>query len=158
MADLPNLIILIGIPGSGKSRWALNNPQYYRVCPDEIRKSFGDISDQSNNSIVWAITKGMVKAALELHHNVVLDATNVNTTYRRKFYEDLPLHKRHAKVFEIDPEVATKRIHKDIVSSLKRADVPELFIYRKYGEFLYSVRYLFKENFESIIDIAQESF
>ena len=45
------LIIPIGISGSGKSRlYNLNYQDYVKICPDDIRKELtGSISDQSKN-------------------------------------------------------------------------------------------------------------
>lgn len=147
----PNLMIPIGIPGSGKSTWVLKHPEYYSVCPDEIRKKyFKDISDQSNNVSVFQIAKGMVITALELGKNTVLDATNTITFYRREFYKDLPSHKRHALIFEVEPEIAVQRVKNDIERGIQRSNVPEDMIYRCYGDFLYSKKVLRMENFNSI--------
>ena len=156
---IPTLVILIGIPGSGKSRWALKHPEYYRVCPDEIRREFfNDISDQSNNTSVWEVAKGMVIAALQLGHDTILDATNCSTSYRRRFYAGLPHHIRHAKIFEIYPDVAYYRINKDLSNELNRSNVPESVIYRMYGEYLYTVKAIEEEDFHQIEYIDQESF
>ena len=157
MSSTPKLIILIGIPGSGKSRWAIGHPQYIRICPDEIRKThFGDISDQSNSRNAWRIATGMVIATLKLSRDAVLDGTNLNELYRQELYKYLPSHKREAKVFEIKPESALSRIFKDIKEEVVRSNVPEHSIYRCYGDFLYAKRAIKKENFDSIEYIHQE--
>lgn len=155
----PNLFILIGIQGSGKSRWAIKHPEYYRVCPDDIRKGyFDDVSNRTDNISAHAIARGMVITALELGYDTVLDATNLNTSFRRRLFEKLPLHKRHAKIFEVDPEEAIQRIKKDMGEGTQRSDVPESAVYRYYGDFLYTKKAILKEEFDSIKTIDQDSF
>ena len=155
----PNLYILIGIQGSGKSRWAMKRSGYYRVCPDDIRKKFfDDVSNRTDNISVHAIARGMVIAALELGHDTILDATNLNTPFRRRLFEKLPFHKRHAKIFEVDPEEAIQRIKKDMEEDTQRADVPESAVYRYHGDFLYTKKAILKEDFETINYIDQKSF
>lgn len=147
----PNLIVLIGIQGSGKSRWTLSHSEFYRVCPDEIRKKYyDDISNQTDNSSVYAIARGMIITVLELGQDTVIDATNVNTLIRREFFKKLPLHNRHAKVFETKPEIAIQRIRKDIKDGVIRADVPDHAVYRYYGDFLYTEKALLEEEFVTI--------
>lgn len=159
MSSTPKLIILIGIPGSGKSRWTIGHPQYYRICPDEIRKThFDDITDQSNNIDAWNLAKGMIIAALGLGRDVVLDAINTSTSYRKALYKALPFHKRLAKVFEIEPELAFSRISNDIKKGMVRSNVPEHSVYRHYGDFLYTKKAIEKEEFDSIEYINQENF
>jgi len=147
------LFVLIGIPGSGKSSWIKHHTKnFYIVCPDNIRKKYySDISDQNNNTAVWNIAKGQVISALECNHDVVLDATNVNTLYRREFLKDIiPYHKVKAVVFNISPEKACSRIAEDIKNGIDRSNVPEQTVYRMYGEYLHTLKVLNQEGFESI--------
>jgi len=146
----PYFILLVGIPGSGKSSWALKilNADTQIVCPDNIRRDIGDnISDQFVNTEVWAIAKQRVIDYLNSGKNVILDATNVNTLYRQDFMEGLPDCTLIAKLFAIEPEVAYERIQKDLKSK-DRADVPEHVVYRMYGEFLYTAKIIENEGFE----------
>lgn len=154
------LIFTIGIPGSGKSAWVSSlKTKYYIVCPDEIRASMGNISDQSLNNTVWLIAKEKIKTAFSLGHNVILDATNVNTKYRRNFIETFPpdgiqvseyfnkICTLKAKLFDVDPEIAISRIKNDIASGRCRSNVPEDIVYRMYGEFLYTKKVISSEEF-----------
>jgi predicted kinase len=154
--------MLIGIPGSGKSNWLnslkeivfddgkyrlCNGTPFCVICPDDYRKRMGNISDQSVNLQVWLEAKDATREFLEHGTNVILDATNVNTKYRRDFISDLPC-KLMAKVFPVSPETAWERVKGDLFAGRDRAQVPEETIYRMYGQFLYTIRVLSSEGFE----------
>ena len=135
--------MLIGIPGSGKTHWINTNREqlealnYEVVSPDKIREELtGNISDLSQDKVVWNVTKIRVFNGLLDGRNVILDATNVNYYYRRLFVENLPRCKLKAKVFEVDPEVAKNRISKDIKISQSRSNVPAEVIDRMYNQFI----------------------
>jgi len=150
----PVLKILIGIPGSGKSRWIGDNHYYLDhlvVCPDKIRHDiFGNISDQSNNTRVFDIAKGMVRAGLLLNQDVIFDATNCNTKYRKEFMEGNPYCRKEAVLFDIDPKIAAERIKHDLRENKLRSQVPEDVIYRMYGEYLYTKKVLKYEYYSKI--------
>ena len=152
---MSELTILIGIPGSGKTRWITSKYKEffpYIVCPDNIRKThFGDITDQSKNKAVWDVAKGQVIAALECGKDVILDATNVSTSYRRTFIKTfLPYYKVNAVLFEADPTLCCARIAKDIEEGKDRSNVPDTVIYRMYGELLYTKKVINEEGFSKI--------
>jgi predicted kinase len=145
----PTFIMMIGIPGCGKSSWILKN--YYRatiISPDAIRKELsGNISDQSLNVQVWVVAKERAVAALKAGKNVIIDATNVSTMYRREFIKNLPECVLCAKIIECDPETAYSRIAADIAKGIDRANVPDEVVYRMYGEFLYTKKVIESEGF-----------
>jgi len=101
---LPLLIFPIGIPGSGKSRWicnTFNSPNFIIVHPDMIREEItGNVSDVSQDEVVWKLVRERVSEALREEKNVILDATNVNGNNRRNFIKELPPCKLQAKIFE----------------------------------------------------------
>jgi predicted kinase len=166
MKTEPVLLMLIGIPGSGKSTWLngleettrdggkyclYNDMPFYVVCPDKIRKQLsGNISNQSINIQTWQEAIDITRGCLEHGTNVILDATNVNTSYRRDFITGLPPCKIKAKIFPVDPEIAWERVMDDLFSGRDRAQVPEETIYRMYGQFLYTVKMLSLEGFEKV--------
>jgi len=137
------LTITIGISGSGKTTWAKqyieNNKNFIRVCPDDIRKELtGDISNQSRNNEVWKLAKKRVADAL-LEKNVILDATNLDTSQRNNFIKDLPAHILKYKYFEVSPEIAKERIKKDLENNVDRSKVPENVI-DKMSKKYYNIR------------------
>lgn len=159
----PVFLVLIGIPGSGKSTWLaglekkslieakyviVNNLSFTVVCPDTIRQRLSHISDQSQNDLVWQKAKERTIDRLERGVNVILDATNVNTSRRQEFIKGLPPCRKVAKVFSVGPEQACLRIKKDLDEKKQRSDVPEEAVYKMYGEFLYTIRVIASEGFE----------
>ena len=148
------LYVLIGIPGCGKDTWiaktfeALRGP--YIVTPDDIRKEMGDIDNQEDNHAVFNIAKGRITAALECGHDVVINATNINTGFRRQMLHEFKDYNIEAILFDVDPAIAYERISKDIFRYRCRADVPEYVVYRMYGEFLYVKKVIKDEGFNAI--------
>lgn len=63
----PFFIMLVGIPGSGKSRWAkaIQSEKTAIVSPDEIRREINNVSDQSLNIEAWIQAKKDVIKYLE---------------------------------------------------------------------------------------------
>ena len=87
-----NLIIMVGPPGAGKSTIAeqiCNDfDNFVIVSPDKIREEItGDMSDQSQNDIVFSKVYGQLIDYLEKGYNVIYDATNCRSTYRRKIID-----------------------------------------------------------------------
>lgn len=149
--------MLIGIPGCGKTTWLEDHvfENAVIICADEIRKwATGDISSQSEEVLVWKIILYQCCYFLTRDSDVILDSGNVNTRLRRDFVSKLPLNsiEKHAIVFHVTPEESVKRIQSQIAFNPfpTRADVPEEIVYRNYGDFLYTLRVLEKENWTSI--------
>ena len=85
---MKTLIMLMGLPRSGKSTWS-KNQGWPIVNPDSIRLALHTKSFiQEAEPMVWCIAKYMVKALFYAGHNkVILDATNL-TKKRRDFWID----------------------------------------------------------------------
>jgi len=143
---IPDFILIIGIPGSGKSTWISkfnSDNKYTVVSPDQIRKQLtGNVSDQTQNAKVWMIAKERVKSYLGRGKSVIFDSTMTNPQRRREFIKDLPPAHLKAKVFYIDPEVSKERIKKDILAGKDRADVPDDVIDRMQSELMGTVKLL----------------
>lgn len=85
---MPNFVMTIGLPGSGKSTWA---QEYIKNCPnsvivssDAIREElWGDANDQQNPSIVFETMFQRTVAALKEGKDVVYDATNLVAKTRK---------------------------------------------------------------------------
>lgn len=90
---MAKLIILCGLPGSGKSQYALN----YKAVDDAICKDFtvihssdaireelfGDADSQEDNGRVFELMHNRVKEDLKAGKTVIYDATNVTRKARR---------------------------------------------------------------------------
>jgi len=113
------VILTIGIPGSGKSRWVKEyiktHPLTYVVSTDEIRKELTGVEqcvDPSQNQMIHDEARKRVKSILEdpnakggLGPEIIVDSTNVTVDEwieYRKLGSDLML----AKIFEIEPDQA----------------------------------------------------
>lgn len=80
---MAKVTMMIGIPGSGKSTYAMKLPGVY-VSPDAIRKElYGDISVQGNSADVFGLVEKRIREAISKGNNVVYDATNT-TKFRKE--------------------------------------------------------------------------
>jgi predicted kinase len=88
--QVPELTVLVGLPGSGKSTWAKRNlPQHVYISPDEIRYEKFEVQfDQKVEPQVWQIALALVEGNLKLNRPVVFDATNL-TPKRREFLVEI---------------------------------------------------------------------
>lgn len=130
-----SVIIAIGISGSGKSTYIRKNfGSHLIVCPDEIRRELGNVSDQSNNQRVWTETPIRMRKVLDQYGSVVLDATNVNRYRRIDFMSKFNGFKKNALVFHENPEVAFSRVKKDIEGNVSRSNVPESVVQRQFAD------------------------
>lgn len=78
----PSLILLVGIPGSGKTTYAEKyieeNPNTVHLSSDKIRKElWGDEATQGDNNEVFSLMQSRAIDALNNGQSVVYDATNV---------------------------------------------------------------------------------
>lgn len=84
------LLLMMGLPMSGKTNWVMNNINMSRVAvvsPDAIRLALhGQPYLQPAEPMVWAIAEIMARALFNAgHYGVVIDATNT-TQKRRDFW------------------------------------------------------------------------
>lgn len=92
---MSDLIIMCGLPGSGKSTIAKKIKDSIIISTDDIREEInGDASNQDNASRVFEIAFSRIKTNLikKEYKNVIFDATNINYKKRRdlinKFKKD----------------------------------------------------------------------
>jgi predicted kinase len=90
MKEQQKLILVQGIPASGKSTWAkqyvLESPlTRVRVNRDDIRRMLGKYWAPQREGLVSIIENNMVGEALDKGYTVVLDATNLNPTFLKKW-------------------------------------------------------------------------
>lgn len=87
------LIVLCGLPASGKSTYAemlAESGQFCRVCPDLIRKElYGDENIQGNGKKVFEIAFNAIQRLGKQNFNAVFDATNINADRRKKLVEEM---------------------------------------------------------------------
>ena len=145
LSKTAQLILPIGISGSGKSTWinSLDKDKYTIISPDEIRKELtGDVSDNSRNLEIFKIVDDRILEALKKGDKVILDATNLNTTFRRLMITNLkslyPKLDIRYKLLDVDPEIAKQRIANDISNKVDRSKTPDEIIDLQYQQYLQS--------------------
>jgi predicted kinase len=93
MNDKNVLIVLGGLPASGKSTYAemlADSGIFQRVCPDLIRKAlYGDENIQGDGKRVFGIAFHDMKEYGCLGENVVFDATNINRKRRTELVKEM---------------------------------------------------------------------
>lgn len=93
MMNKPNLIMLCGLPGSGKSTYALElaeNDNTVTHSSDAIRKELGvSGGDRSQNEKVFSELHKRIKDDLRNGVNVVYDACNIHYKKRMAFLKEI---------------------------------------------------------------------
>lgn len=102
---MSKLIVMVGLPGSGKSYKAKELSDLYNAqifSSDLYRKMmYGDEKDQTHNEEVFKKLYSELNIWLAVDRNCILDATNVTLKARKKIFDNL-----------------TKRIEKKLILSL----------------------------------------
>ena len=127
------IILLVGLPGSGKSTFGnellKEHPEYVLLSSDAIRAEIGTgENDQSVTPQVFVKLKERLKTFVSDNKTVIVDATNINIQ-DRKFYVDLAKQakiKIMAYVFVCDKQ--TLLIRNIISGNAGDRNVPEFVI------------------------------
>ncbi len=78
------ILLLVGIPASGKTTYALNfinrNENYVRVNKDDLRKSFfgSAVVDDKSEKIIETIQNSIIENSIASRKNVIVDNTNLS--------------------------------------------------------------------------------
>ncbi|MEO6131892.1 MAG: AAA family ATPase [Saprospiraceae bacterium] len=137
LVDEMKLLMLQGIPGSGKSSWAKDfiskNPGWKIVNKDSLRAMLdnGKWSGR-NEKFICQAESALIGVALVHGYNVIIDSTNFNPRHEDRFRLIASSHEAEfeIKFFEIDVEEAIKR-------DLKRPNpVGEAVIRKMYRQYV----------------------
>ena len=86
----PEFIMLVGLPGSGKSTFIKRYKEYKVHSSDDIREELtGDANRQDINNLVFKTLHNRVKEDLLNGQSVIYDATNVSRKRRKAFLQEL---------------------------------------------------------------------
>jgi len=128
--------ILIGIPASGKSFWAINflrnNPNWIRVNRDSFRLMLRNEQscEPKVEDLVSTLLIQAVHAALQKKLNVIIDNTNLKEKYIRQFIEEFKYSANiEYQVFDISLDKALER------DKNREASVGEDVIKRMYNDY-----------------------
>ena len=96
IATIPNMYMMIGLPGSGKSVYAkLIYNQYPSDAiaihsSDDLREElYGDVNNQENNTDLFVELHKRIKTDLKNGKSVIYDATNISKKRRIAFLQEL---------------------------------------------------------------------
>ena len=135
MNNIPKLIMMIGIPGSGKSAEAeLIAKEHNAVihASDKLREElFQDINHQKDNGILFTELHKRIIRDLKLGLNVVYDATNINAKKRMSFLRTI----RNIKCEKIGIIMATPYEQCLKNNENRERSIPEEVIKRMYLNF-----------------------
>jgi predicted kinase len=123
---IPNFVMLVGLPGAGKSTYRKLFDWYVSLSTDDLveieAKRLGLTYDQVWESYVGVATKLMkekMAGAILRRENIIHDQTNLSEKSRRKVLSQIP--KGYTKVavcFEIDEKVRQARMSARIGKSI----------------------------------------
>ena len=109
---MPKMLILSGIPASGKSTFAKQfvkeNDKWIRINKDDIRRMFGEYWLPKRESLVEAAEYSIAEDAAFYGWNIIIDDTNLNPKY-------IKIWKEFADEFEYEIE------YKEFKVSLEQA-------------------------------------
>ncbi len=119
-------IMLIGLPGSGKSTWreqyVYNNPYVVVISSDDIIMELGTAAGFTNYNDCFqnvkyeeaeAIMYDRLTAAIAEHKDIILDQTNLSKKSRKYKLDKVPSsqYTKVAKIFKLDEEELNKRLN-----------------------------------------------
>ena len=139
---MAKIIMLKGLPASGKSTWAKEkvkeNGNFVRISKDDLRENFFGGYSPKKEKMVIRIRNALTKEFLKLGRNVIIDDTNLNPKHEEYFKN---LAKELGVKFEVndsflkvDPEECVER------DLLRHKSVGERVIYRMYYQYVNPIK------------------
>ena len=92
--DNPQVLILVGIPASGKSTWSKEhirrNPDWVRVNRDDYRLMLKDaqMCDPKIESMISELVTFAIRKSLAIKRKVIVDATNLGAKYINEYVNE----------------------------------------------------------------------
>lgn len=134
---MKKIIILKGLPASGKSTWAKEQVkkypgQYKRINKDDLRAMLdGGHYSKGNEKFIVTVRDLLIMAALNAGKHVIVDDTNLNPIHESRIRNIVfPDTVIEVKFFEVDVDEAIRRDAK------REASVGRDVILKMYNEFL----------------------
>ena len=155
---MPQLLMLKGLPASGKSTWAKNkvasDHNWTRVNKDDLRDMLhGGKHSKANEKIIITVRDAIIIAALQKGRNVVVDDTNFAPYHETRLREIATLYMAafEIKEFPIDLDEAIRR-------DLGRArSVGESVIRRMYTDYLLpKIKVEYKPGLQDVIIVDMD--
>jgi len=133
----PKIVILMGLPGSGKSYVAdyLNKNLGFTVLSGENISNALFKNDQNTDyNLVYKTLRQLAKKLLKEKYSIVIDGTNLKYSFRKQIYDELCQNIKPILIYLlVDDEIALKRINnrgedKSNSQNIKSSCSPETFI------------------------------
>lgn len=110
---MPKVLILVGLPGSGKSTWAAGRKGAVTLSSDQMRLLLsGDETNQSIHGRVFAAMRYLLRERLRLQQALtIIDATNIRRKDRKPFLKIVEKFGASAEAvyFDVSLETALRR-------------------------------------------------
>lgn len=130
------LLILIGIPASGKSTWAKSfirsNADWVRVSRDDFRLMLKEaqMTEPKIEEMISTLVRHTIRESLMRKLNVIVDATNVRIDRIQEFVDEFKYYADvNYRVFDVSLKVALER------NKARDAKVPEAVIEAMHKQF-----------------------
>lgn len=136
---MQKIIMLKGLPASGKSTWAKEkineNSNYIRINKDDIRESITGKWTSKKEKIVISIRNSLIKTGISLGKNVIIDDTNLNPKHEQSLKT---LAQELGVEFEINDSFLKVPVEECVERDIKRdKSVGYKVIYKMYYDYLY---------------------
>ena len=101
------VILLVGLPGSGKSTWVKESKiNYEQICLDNIRKSLR-ISPKGNQGKVIQAAKTLAKTFLRKKQSFIWNATNLQKSRREKLINLFTAYHANVRIVYVESDYKT---------------------------------------------------
>lgn len=152
--DAPSVVMMVGVPGSGKSRIAEQLSTLLSIpilSSDAIREEIcGDASNQSINDAMWQLLYQRAESALASQQSVIIDATHAVAEYRRK---DIDRYRTLGAQAVVGVYIVTSFHMACERNALRERTIPQHAIRRMHG-FLQATPPSTAEGFDMVIPVC----
>lgn len=136
---MQKIIMLKGLPASGKSTWAKEkineNSNYIRINKDDIRESITGKWTSKKEKNVISIRNSLIKTGISLGKNVIIDDTNLNPKHEQCLKT---LAQELGVEFEVNDSFLKVPVEECVERDIKRdKSVGYKVIYKMYYDYLY---------------------
>lgn len=178
-----NLYVLVGLPASGKSTWAMEqcnkNQNIVWLSSDKLREElYNNVNDMEHNNKIFEEMKRRAKNSLNKGFDVIYDATNINSKRRKAlldqfigiqkicvyFAEDLDeVYCRNIARRRVVPEEVLNKMYKSLQVPMWHEGWDDIYVIRdesRSKDFVVNIKYYMDNmnqfNYDMILDGREE--